>query len=226
MSETSDPADLYERLTEEGVFEESDDGRLDFTEAFSATRSECRETVSALDDAERAEAVEEFVAESQVDAENVDDDTLADAMAVYETCDTLDRESSVYVALSFQRSESAQSEPIPEGFLSLTAEEIDSFMAQYPVSILYFWREDCEPCAAVKDHFETMIEREMIPDEVGLGAVYGPDYARTIQEEYDVGAAPTVLYCTSDGIESRYVGNPGGDALAHELEIVLEDARA
>lgn len=223
MGTRIDPDDVYDRLREGGVLEQATDERLVFTDEFSRNRERCRETVAAFDDEAYAAAVEEYTdGRDDLSAENLDDDLLADAMAVHETCGSVDPTTSTYVALAIERSETARRRPIPDGFLSLSADEIDPFVAQHPASVLYFWRDDCEPCEEVKADFEDLLREDRIPPTVGLGAVYGPDFVATLREEYDVGAAPTVLFCSSDGIESRFVGSPGRPALRREIDVLTE----
>jgi len=223
MSIRNDPEALYDRLIEEGLFEESS-GELGLTDEFRRRREESATTLAALDEAALEERVTAYVAETDVEADDVSADLLADAIAVSETCESLDRETSLYVASSLERSESDERDPhLPAGFLSLSADEIDPFVANHPTSIVYFWREDCPPCRAVKADLERLRRDGVIPSSMGLGAVFGPDYARTLRERYEVGAAPTILFCSADGIEARIVGNPGVESLQTEIEILLED---
>ncbi|MFB6170600.1 MAG: thioredoxin family protein [Haloarculaceae archaeon] len=224
MSTHTETEALFERLLDAGVFAETD-GELAVTDAFERTRARCADDVDALDADARADRVAAYVAGSEFDASDVSAGLLADATAVRETCPDLDREACLRVAASLERSEQAASDPhLPAGFLSLSADEIDSFVESHPASLLYFWREDCEPCEAVKSDLEALRDDGALPNAVGLGAVFGPDYARTLREEYDVGAAPTLLFCSPDGIESRIVGCPGAAAIHAELEILLDDA--
>lgn len=223
MSSRVDPDEIYARLREGGVLEQSTDERLVFTDRFSENRERYRETVAAFDDDAYAAAAEEYTdGRDDLSAEELDADLLADAMAVHETCSSVGPTTSTSVALAIERSETARSRPIPDGFLSLSADEIPPFLAQHPVSVLYFWRDDCEPCEDVKADFEDLLGEDRIPPTVGLGAVYGPDFVTKLREEYDVGAAPTVLFCSGNSIESRFVGNPGRRALRHEIDALTD----
>ncbi|MFA1611650.1 thioredoxin family protein [Halobellus rubicundus] len=220
-----DPDDLYDRLRAEGLFAESD-GDLIVTDAFAAARADASDRVDSLDDDAREDLLADYANEERVPREDLasSPDLLADAVAVFETTETLDRPTSVLVAQSIRRSEAAADEPVPSGFLSLSAEEIEPFIEQHAASVLYFWRDDCEPCESVKRDFETVLDRNRIPESVGFAAVYGPDYVDTLREEYEVGAAPTILFCAGGEIDSRYVGTPGVDALETELSVLLDEA--
>ncbi|MFC6724100.1 thioredoxin family protein, partial [Halobium palmae] len=151
---------------------------------------------------------------------------LADALAVRERCASLDPATCLHVALAIDRSETTRDEPVPEGFLALSAAEIDGFVGERPASILYFWRRDCDPCETVKGFLESTLRAFEVPPEVGLGAIYGPDHVRRLREEYDVGAAPTVLFFRGGSVESRFVGNPGEEAIEDEVRLLLEDVDA
>ncbi|SDX94520.1 thioredoxin domain-containing protein [Halobellus clavatus] len=223
MSTSTDPEELYELLREEGLFEESAEN-LRFTDAFRQARDECRERVADLDDETFREQVEGYVDGTDFDVEEIDRRTLGDAIAVWETCDSLDQATSVHVALSLERTETADGDPnLPAGFVALSGEEIAPFTQSQPASVLYFWRKDCEPCAAVREDLSALRHDGAIPESVGLGAVYGPDNVELLREEYEVGAAPTVLFFSGSTVESRFVGNPGIDALRQEIALLVED---
>lgn len=227
MSADPDPTELYDVLRADGVLEDSGEDRLTFTEAFSRRREKYRREAAALDGDAYASTAAEFVdEESDFTAEDVDEGLLADALAVRESCGSLDPTTCLHVALAIDRSESTRDEPVPEGFLVLSAAEIDRFIGRRTASILYFWRRDCDPCETVKGHLESTLSGRDIPPEVGLGAIYGPDHVQTLREEYDVGAAPTVLFCRGDSVESRFVGDPGEGAIENEVRLLLEDVDA
>ena len=223
-----DPEDLYDRLREEGLLAEDDGDALTVTDAFSRNRAAAGERVEGMDDEAVAALAAEYADEEAVPSEALTSDPtlLSDAVGVFETCETLDRPTSVLVARSIRRSEQTAEESIPEGFLSLSAEEIDPFLNRHDAAILYFWRDDCDPCEAAKADLETALERTDVPESVGFAAVYGPDHVDVLREEYDVAGAPTMLFCIGDRIESRFVGNPGLEAIETELSVLICDADA
>lgn len=226
MSTQFDPEDVYETLRSEGVFEE-DDEELRLTEEFREARERFRGTVAEYDDDTTADLLAEYVDGTPFEVADVEDPTFADALAVEEVCESVDKGTSVHVALSLDRSESvSEEEHVPAGFVALSGEEIAPFIGSRPASILYFWREDCEPCAAVREDLSALRHDGTVPEAVGLGAVYGPDNVELLREEYDVGAAPTVLFCSGGTVESRFVGNPGIDAMRREVELLVEDIDA
>ncbi|MFC6724916.1 hypothetical protein ACFQE1_11145, partial [Halobium palmae] len=85
MSADPDPTELYDALHADGVLEDSGEDRLTFTDAFSRRREKHRDEVAALDDEAFASTADEFVGdESDLEAADVDEGILADALAVRE----------------------------------------------------------------------------------------------------------------------------------------------
>lgn len=224
MADQMDPDDLYDVLREEGVMEISEGDRLVFSEEFTRIRDRFRDEVIGFNRDTFVSSVSPFIDEQHdLSVADFDESLLADSLAVQEACSTLEPIACTHVALAIERIETARKEPVPEGFLSLSASEIDSFISQHPASVLYFWRNDCEPCDAVREDFESVLQDHEIPPQVGFGAVYGPDHVQTIREEYDVGGAPTILFCSYGAVESRFVGNPGVKALENEMLLLFEN---
>jgi len=220
MSTQTDPEELYDTLRAEGLFE-AEGEHLKLTDDFRTARERRRGEFDETADAEGR--IAEYVDGTPFSVEDVDEWIVADAMAVQDTCETIDAGTSVHVALSLDRSESVESDGhVPSGFVSIAGEEIESFLDAHPASIVYCWREDCEPCDAVRRHLEDLRERGAIPDGIGLGAIYGPDNARVLSEEYDIGGSPTTLFCSGTRIESRCVGNPGPNGLQREIDLLAE----
>ena len=221
MSTRLDPEELYDRLREEGMFEE-DGERLRLSDDFTRTRERTREEASELDDQTYATRLEEYTGGQEFSPDDLDRETFADARAVHEMCESIDRETSVYVALSLVRSETDEDDPhIPSGFVTLSGDEIESFLQAHPASIIYCWREDCEPCEGVRENLEELRRDGTIPESVGLGAVYGPDNATLLYEEYEIGGSPTTLFCSENTVESRYIGNPGIERMKFEIQTLV-----
>ncbi|GGM59880.1 thiol-disulfide isomerase/thioredoxin [Halarchaeum rubridurum] len=224
MSAHTDPAALYERLRDEGLFEESDE-EVRLSDAFAAARERERAALAARDDDAIAALRETYTADGDVEPDGVDERTLADAVAVHETCESVDPLTSLHVARSLARDGLDGTDPhVPDGFVSLDGDEIGRFLDAHAAAVVYCWREDCEPCDAVRADLDALRDEGVVPDAVGLGAVYGPDNVDELRDGYEVGAAPTVLFCAGDTVASRFVGNPGREALRRELELLVEEA--
>jgi hypothetical protein len=111
---------------------------------------------------------------------------------------------------------------VPMGFIPLNWEYLPIFQNVYSANVLFCWREDCSPCEEVKSDFEDLRESDLIPDGIGLGALYGSSCSRELQEKFDVTAAPTILFCIGNKVDSRIVGSYGRKALQAEMTIINE----
>lgn len=223
MEEDGGHERLLGDLIESGVFEESAHGGLQPTESFQSRRQEHRTEVAELDDAELEVAYSAYTAADDSDPSAVGVKTLGDARAIYHTAASLDRERSLLAALALERLEQSESSGgIPEGFVPLEGEEVDGFMESHPAAVLYFWREECEPCDSVRESLEALVANGEIPESVGLGAVYGPDSAELVRDRYQVAVAPTTLFCVDGRIDSRIVGAFAHEAIRTEIQTITE----
>lgn len=211
---------LLDDLLDAGIFELSEGGELRLTEPFRRSRAEHRAEIDRSDDTFES-TLSAYV--TGTDADPVDKETLGDAIAIYHAADSVDREQSLLAAQALERIEATESASgVPGGFVSIDGKDIDAFMRSHSAAIVYFWREDCEPCAGIHDHFETLLAEGKIPERVGLAAVYGPDWADFLDERYQVSVAPTTVFCVDGRIDSRLVGNPGYEAFRIETEMIVD----
>lgn len=111
---------------------------------------------------------------------------------------------------------------VPLGFIPLNWKYLPIFQKVYPANVIFCWRKDCSPCEEVKSDFEDLRESNLIPDAVGLGALYGPSCSRELQGKFDVTAAPTTLFCIGNDVDSRIVGSYGQKALQAEVSTIHE----
>jgi len=215
---------LLDDFVAAGVFEQSADGTLGLTDAVRERREQTRRTISELGDDEYVATLDEYVAAGEDAPDAVDRAVLADASAMHEVAPDLDRERCLAAALALSRLETTRREsPLPAGFVEVQGDEIAGFIERNRGAVLYFWREDCDPCDALEGHFETLLENGEIPEEIALGAVYGPDAAEVARNDYDVAVSPTVLFCANGRVQARQIGNRGPEALRAELDLLEQD---
>lgn len=223
MSTVDEFEELIDALLEADIFEPSVEGELRPSESFQRRRAEHRAAVEGFDQDELADALAEYATTGAVDPDEVGRRALGDAMAIHEAADAVDRERSLLAALALSRIESSSPAPgVPDGFLPIAGEDVAAFMGNHPAAIIYCWREDCPPCDGARESLEELLADGVITDSVGLGAVYGPDSPGLLREEYEVGVAPTTLFCVDGRIDSRIVGNPGPEAFQTEVEIITD----
>ena len=226
MSRVDDFERLLDDLLEAGVFEPSEGGELRPTETYRREQETYRMEVEGYDEDEFDATLRRFATAEDLDPAEVGTRTLGDALAIYHVAEPVDRERSLLAALALDRIGASEREPgVPDGFVALDGEDVDGFRRNHPASVVFFWREDCDPCEGARESFEALLADDVIPEAVGLGAVYGPDSADLLREEYQVAVAPTTLFCVGGRIDSRIVGNPGYEAFRAEIETIWESAR-
>lgn len=111
-------------------------------------------------------------------------------------------------------------EGAPEGFLPVRGDRIGIVVRTYPAAVVYAWREACPPCDDVKQTLEAT--QADAPDELGRFAVYGPNWARELQNRYDVVGAPTTLFVGDGRIESRIQGAREPTVFRAEIDTIRE----
>lgn len=221
MNAVDDFESLLGDLLEAGIFEQSEDGELRPTEAFRRNRETHRAEVASLDEDAFDEELSAFASADGATPSDVGVEALGDAKAVFDASESLDRERSLLAAVALQRIETTDAgSGVPDGFVELDGEEIDGFMQTNPAAVLYFWREDCDPCDGVCDILEALLAEGEIPESVGLGAVYGPDCAELARERYQVAVAPTTLFCVDGRIDSRIVGGSEYGVIRTEIRTI------
>jgi len=202
-----------------GILVQKDEG-VKPSEQFEQKRMEYR---AMLDDSETLRSVHEEYVSFAPDGMDVDAEVVLNALVLDDETSQLDKELCFRIALLLNRFDGKEPvSGIPEGFIPIEGSEIKQYLTEFPTSILYFWREECPPCDQVRTDLEELLDAGNIPDFVGRAAVYGPDSAQLINDQYDVAAAPTVLFTVDGRIDSRYVGAKPKSALRAEIEMIVE----
>lgn len=101
---------------------------------------------------------------------------------------------------------------VPDWFLPVRGTDVDQFTKNYQKCVVYVWRDECGPCDQMRDSLNSVFEDRT--EEAVLLAVYGPDYADLLYDEFDVVGAPTILFIRNGGVFSRLEG-------AHYEEVIM-----
>lgn len=221
MSRTSEATEeLLEELVDADVLVPRDGDEFVLSDAFESKRDSRRR---AFEDSDRFErAVAEYTAETPIDPDDVSPALLATVDALDDAVD-VDSVDLFRVAFTLGAVDADHpTEGVPQGFVPVRGDEIAAFLALNPAAVIYCWREECTPCDTVVGDFELLLQEGAIPPEVALGAVYGPNYPDLLSEEYDVGVAPTTLFCANGSVDSRFVGARTPDAFKSEIDMILE----
>lgn len=219
-----DDPTTVETLLDEGVLTES--GGLTTSETYLAAVDRWRDRLtdtpepgrdvvaSTVDDpavADRLGAVSEF-----------DPEFVATYLALDETLDVYTAEELVRVAVGVDQlgPDHPPSDGAPDAFLPIRGSDIRTYTTLYERAIVYTWREDCDPCDAIRSDFDEIFADGA--EETLLLAVYGPNWSELLHEEYDVDAGPTTLFMRDGAVDARLVGAPYTQVVAKEVEILRE----
>jgi thiol-disulfide isomerase/thioredoxin len=112
-----------------------------------------------------------------------------------------------------------RAEGAPDSFLPVRGEQLLTLLQLTRRAVVYVWQEDCEPCDLTRETFEEQLD---IPADIGLFAVYGPDWAELLYEEFDVAGAPTTLFVLDGQVDSRLNGPHYPESYKGELETLRE----
>ena len=217
---------VAEALVQNGVLVETEDG-FGIAESFTDAVERTRESVEGLDEAgveERvADAVDDEDRRALVTEVGTDDrEFLALYLTLTERLPSLPAETRIRIVPFLQafRGSPPRDEGAPEAFVPIHGDRMRTVTRLFPRSIVYVWLDDCEPCDAMREKFDELLDGR--PDGVELFAVYGPDYAEFLHQEYDVKGGPVTLFMLRDAVDSRYYGEKHERVVEKEIEILQE----
>lgn len=98
-------------------------------------------------------------------------------------------------------------------FTRISGTNIEQFLDFSEECIIFVSKDDCDPCDRVRERIISLVEQDLIPEQVMLAEVFGPDYQEVLYDNFDVIGAPTVLFCTEQRIELRLLGDTTADRL-------------
>ena len=104
----------------------------------------------------------------------------------------------------------------PAQFLPIHGENVGAYTGLFAMSIVYIWRDDCDPCETVRERLES--ELPVDTENLSRFAVYGPDASRYLYDTYSVRGGPTTLFMLEDRVIKRLEGVYARD----ELEAATE----
>jgi len=107
---------------------------------------------------------------------------------------------------------------VPESFLPVRGAHLETALTLHPQAVVYAWRRNCDGCDVMKETFTEVFDGS--DPGCALFAVYGPNCAALLQEQFDVHGAPTTLFCANGSVDSRLVGAQHAGSVASEVEIL------
>lgn len=220
------PEQIAEALVRNGVLVETEDG-FGVAESFTDAVERTRESVDGLDEAgveERvADAVDDEDRRALVTEVGTDDrEFLALYLTLTDRLPSLPDETRIRIVPFLQGFQGSppRDEGAPEAFVPIHGDRIRTITRLFPRSVVYVWLDDCEPCDAMRETFDELLDGP--PDGVELFAVYGPDYAEYLHHEYDAKGGPVTLFMLRDRVDSRYYGEKHERVIEKEIEILQE----
>lgn len=227
-SDSTTPDDPIEQLIANGVFDPADDGALRLAEEFQATVAAHRETLADREPTDARAAVAALTDDERTRTALRADATAADALiaryvALRDRVDDLAPERALALAVVVGHVEDGapRTGGVPDAFLPVSGDDLTDLVSLYRRCVVFAWRENCSPCETTREHFDALFA-DGPPEDVMCLAVYGPDCARLLSEEFDVVGAPTTLFTLAGEVDSRLVGLPAREALGREVETLRE----
>jgi thiol-disulfide isomerase/thioredoxin len=210
--ELADSEDRYELLVEEGVFAETEDGRVAVTEAFDATNRVYHDSYADTDDATFHETVADLFelsvadARDRIDSLGITRSQLVAYLALRSHLEDRDVivDGSDLVRMAGMVADVTPVSPVPDDTVELADDDYERFLADNPDAVVFVWKLHCAPCEAMKGELDEV--RGLVPDGVVVAGVDG-ERVNAFRREFDVSAAPaTVVFADGDHhgtLESR-----------------------
>lgn len=116
--------------------------------------------------------------------------------------------------------EESSNDDSADPFLTLNGEELVEFVEGNESGLVLVVKQDCDPCKAIREKINTLIQEGTIPEELPLIETPGPENRDLLMEEYDVVGAPTLLFCKGGRVEMRLVGDKHLNQLKSDISRV------
>jgi thiol-disulfide isomerase/thioredoxin len=217
-----DPESALDRLLDEGVVDEDDDGALTTTEAYERTRVVYHDTYGTAGEETVVQALSEvFGVDREAVSAYVDENDVgaADLVAYLSLQSFLDpvpdRETLATMAALVV--EIGPGSPVPGQLDELDDERSEAFLAENPDAVLTVWKTGCHPCDAMKADLDAILER--VPDGVAVAGLDGESIP-SFRLEYGVDSAPAVLAFKDGELVETLTGHRSPVALEQFFSVV------
>lgn len=219
------PEDLLAELRDAGVLT-VEDGKISLQQRYEDRYEEYEDRLEADGD---VDAVLSDVTEQLTD---VPTDTtqgielLARYGALEDLAPNLDREMRLRVLIALFQIENPDlpTDGAPENFIPIDGSYLPVVIPLFRKAVVYIWLEECDPCDIMQDDLEDTFDDEY--DDILPLAVYGPDCAETLHEEYDVVGGPVTLFIRDGSVDARLQGAHYQNVIESELESIRNLASA
>jgi thiol-disulfide isomerase/thioredoxin len=190
-----DPEAALDRLIDDGVVDEADDGALTTTEAYEKTRVVYHDTYGGADDETLANAladvfdVDHDTAAAYVDEHDVESADLVAYLSLQSVLDPVPDRPTLAVMAALVV-DIGPGSPVPDQLDELDDDGYEAFLEEHPDTVVFVWKTGCHPCDAMKDDLDAILDR--VPDGVAVAGVDG-EAVPSFRLDYGVDSAPAVL---------------------------------
>ena len=106
---------------------------------------------------------------------------------------------------------------VPDSVREITDESYAAFLEANPDAVVTVWKRHCDPCEAMKEEFDDVLER--VPDGIPVaGLEHVPPSA--FRREFGVDAAPAVLLFRDGAVEEKFEGRTDPPTLGEAMDAV------
>lgn len=190
-----DPETALDRLIDDGVVDEDEDGTLTTSEDYERTRTIYHDTYGDADTATVAAAladlfdVDDETAREYVDANDVGPEDLVAYLSLQSFLDPVPDRGMLAVMATLVV-DIGPGSPVPDRLDELDDDSYEAFLADHPDAVLTVWKTGCHPCDAMKDDLPEILDR--VPEGVAVAGLDG-ESVPSFRLEYGVDSAPAVL---------------------------------
>jgi len=215
------PTDSPTELLEEEILSKNDTDTLGLSDEYAASVSR----QGRLPETELIELIRKQFGESAdvLAAANTDSELLVHLSVLSKRLTNISFESAVRAALVLQGLDRGppETEGVPEGYLPILGDQLESVLQLYQRVIVYVWRYECPPCEVMKSELEEV--PPALTETIGQFAIYGPNSAAYLQNNYDVPGGPTLLFGSDGRIQSRLFESQYRDIIESEIRSLREN---
>ncbi len=217
-----DPEAALDRLVEEGVVEEDDEGTLATTEAYEKTRVVYHDTYGGADEETVVKALSELfgvdreAVAAYADEHDVGPEDLVAYLSLQSFLDPVPSRETL-ATMAALAVEIDPGSPVPGQLDELDDDEYEAFLSEHPDAVLTVWKTGCHPCDAMKEDLDAILER--VPDGVAVAGLDG-ESVPSFRLAYGVDSAPSILAFRGGELAESLTGRRSPVALEQFFSVV------
>jgi thiol-disulfide isomerase/thioredoxin len=224
VAQAPDADALLDTLIEAGVVVEHDDGTLETTPDYEGTRGVYHDTYAAVSESEfRDTLVEVFdldpeTADEEIERQGVTRDELVAFLALRSFLD--DPPDTLRLAMLARLVTTiGPASAVPPALREVDDEDYRPFLDEHPDALVTVWKTNCAPCDAMKGDLDEILGA--VPEDVAVAGVDG-GVVSAFRREFEVNAAPAVLYFRDGTLVEKETGRKTVDELADRFAAIYD----